>query len=106
MPWTAQSFAARHNADLSSAQATIAARIANAILRKTGDEGKAIRVANAQAEGEAKAQESSDATAQVQALQQQFTQAIQEIVKGLTANKSITMKMPDGRTATAQVAMQ
>ncbi len=60
-------------------------------------------VANAEAEGEAKAQDSSEAVAQVQALQQQFMQAIQEIVKGLTAKKNITLKMSDGRTATATV---
>jgi uncharacterized protein YdaT len=50
MPWNAQTFAARHNQDLSGPQASKAARIANAILKKTGDEGQAIRIANAQAE--------------------------------------------------------
>ena len=50
MPWNAQNFAARHNKALSPSQATKAARIANAILEKTGDEGKAIAIANSQAE--------------------------------------------------------
>jgi hypothetical protein len=58
----------------------------------------------AAAEGEA--QEASDATAQVQALHKQFMEAIQEIVKSLTAKKTINMQMPDGRSATAQVSMQ
>jgi uncharacterized protein YdaT len=49
MPWNAQQFAARHNKSLAPAQATKAARIANAILKKTGNEGQAIRIANAQA---------------------------------------------------------
>ena len=49
MPWNAQNFAARHNKALSPSQATKAARIANAILEKTGDEGKAIAIANSQA---------------------------------------------------------
>jgi hypothetical protein len=57
----------------------------------------------AAAEGETKAQEASDSAAQVNALQQQFMGAVQEIVKGLQGKKSITMKMPDGRTATAEV---
>lgn len=48
MPWTAQSFKQRHNQGLGQHQATMAAKIANAILKKTGDEGKAIRIANAQ----------------------------------------------------------
>jgi uncharacterized protein YdaT len=49
MPWDAKSFAARHNKRLSGDRAGKAARVASAILRETGDEGKAIRIANAQA---------------------------------------------------------
>jgi uncharacterized protein YdaT len=49
MPWTAQTFRARHNKRLGKKQAAKAARQANAILRETGDEGKAIRIANANA---------------------------------------------------------
>lgn len=48
MPWDAKSFA-KHNRKLTGAKAGQAARVANAILAKTGDEGKAIRIANAQA---------------------------------------------------------
>lgn len=51
MPWTPQQFASRHNHHLSGADARKAAGIANAILRRTGDEGLAIRTANARAEG-------------------------------------------------------
>jgi hypothetical protein len=60
----------------------------------------------ASAEGEEKAQAASDSTAQVQALQHQFTAAIEEIVKGLTAKKTVQMTMPDGRHASAQVTVQ
>ncbi len=45
-PWNAKSFRNKHNKSLTMAQAMEAARIANAILRDTGDESKAIRVAN------------------------------------------------------------
>lgn len=48
MPWTGSSFA-KHNRGLRGARAAKAASIANAILRDTGDEGKAIRIANARA---------------------------------------------------------
>lgn len=48
MPWTAASFA-KHNHHLKKAQRAKAAKIANAVLAKTGDEGKAIRIANAEA---------------------------------------------------------
>ena len=46
MPWTASTFRSRHNKGLSRAQASKAYRVANAILKDTGDEGKAIRIAN------------------------------------------------------------
>ena len=46
MPWTGKTFAARHNKSLSKVRAKMAARQANAILRRTGDEGMAIAVAN------------------------------------------------------------
>lgn len=49
MPWTGPEFAQRHNKSLSPAQGKQAAKVANAILQKTGDEGKAIRIANWQA---------------------------------------------------------
>ena len=49
MPWTAKTFKSRHNKSLSLAQAKQAAETANAILKETGDEAKAIRIANAQA---------------------------------------------------------
>lgn len=49
MPWSPQSFRERHNQKLGTAEATRASRIANAILAKSGDEGKAIRIANARA---------------------------------------------------------
>ena len=60
----------------------------------------------AQEEGAEKEKAAADSTAQVQALQKQFTAAIQEIVKGLTAKKTVSMKLPDGRTASAEVTMQ
>ena len=46
MPWTGKSFAKRHNRKLKGKAASRAARQANAILSKTGDEGLAIAVAN------------------------------------------------------------
>ena len=46
MPWTANSFKKRHNTRLTPSKARKAAEIANAILEETGDEGKAIRIAN------------------------------------------------------------
>jgi uncharacterized protein YdaT len=48
MPWDSASFK-KHNKKLSSVRAGKAAKQANAILEKTGDEGLAIRVANANA---------------------------------------------------------
>ena len=49
MPWNASTFKSRHNHGLTGKQAGKAAEVANAILRKTGNEGKAIRIANAMA---------------------------------------------------------
>lgn len=46
MPWSPGEFASRHNKKLKGARAARAASIANAILKDTGDEGKAIRIAN------------------------------------------------------------
>lgn len=46
MPWTGKTFKERHNHKLSSAKATKAASIADAILKRTGDEGLAIATAN------------------------------------------------------------
>jgi uncharacterized protein YdaT len=48
--WSAKSFATRHNHSLGPAQSVKAASVANAILKKTGDEGQAIRIANSVAE--------------------------------------------------------
>lgn len=45
MPWKGKTFK-KHNAKLSGSQATHAARIANAVLKNTGDEGLAIATAN------------------------------------------------------------
>lgn len=45
MPWTGKSFR-KHNKKLKGSQATHAARIANAILRHSGDEGMAVATAN------------------------------------------------------------
>lgn len=50
-PWTANQFKKRHNKKLTGGQAVKASDIANAILRKTGDEGLAIATANARAKG-------------------------------------------------------
>lgn len=49
MPWDYKSFREKHNQKLTPEQAKKAARIANAILKETGDEGRAIRIANARA---------------------------------------------------------
>ena len=49
MPWNSREFREKFNKRLSARQATTAAKTANAVLKKTGDEGKAIRIANAQA---------------------------------------------------------
>jgi|GEM_PF-977357 len=45
MPWNAKSFG-KHNKALHGKAAAKAAETANAILKETGDEGKAIRIAN------------------------------------------------------------
>lgn len=46
MPWTPSSFKTKHNKSLTPSQAKEAAKIANAVLKETGDEAKAIRIAN------------------------------------------------------------
>jgi len=46
MPWDAKGFKKKHNKKLSERQAREAARTANAVLKESGDEGKAIRIAN------------------------------------------------------------
>lgn len=51
MPWDAKSFKSKHNRKLGKPAAKKAAKIANAILKRTGDEGLAIATANARAEG-------------------------------------------------------
>lgn len=50
MPWDAKSFAP-HNHSLSPSQAVGAAKIANGVLKSTGNEGLAIATANARAKG-------------------------------------------------------
>jgi hypothetical protein len=47
VPWDADSFRKKHNKNLTDKQAARAARIANDVLEKTGDEAKAVRAANA-----------------------------------------------------------
>jgi uncharacterized protein YdaT len=47
MPWNPKQFRAKHNKSLTPAQAVNASKIANAILEDTGDDGQAIRIANA-----------------------------------------------------------
>lgn len=59
----------------------------------------------AQEEGEKK-QEASDAAGQIKAMQEQFMASIQEIVKSLTAKKTVSMTLPSGQTASAEVTMQ
>lgn len=54
MPWTAGD-AKKHIKGLSTTKAKAWAEIANAVLKKTGDEGQAVRVANAKAKGAKKA---------------------------------------------------
>jgi hypothetical protein len=51
MPWSGKSFGSRHNHSLSGAGAAKAASIANAILKDSGDEGNAIRIANSKVKG-------------------------------------------------------
>jgi uncharacterized protein YdaT len=46
MPWTGKGFKKKHNKKLSGSEASHAARIANAILKQSGDEGMAIATAN------------------------------------------------------------
>ena len=51
MPWSGKSFGAKHNHSLSGAGAAKAASIANAVLKRSGDEGMAIAVANKKVAG-------------------------------------------------------
>ncbi|MDE2106901.1 MAG: hypothetical protein KGL39_57330 [Patescibacteria group bacterium] len=51
MPWDAASFRSKHNRRLTSGGAQKAAKIANAILKRTGDERLAIATANARVRG-------------------------------------------------------
>jgi uncharacterized protein YdaT len=46
MPWDAKSFSSKHNHSFKGAAAGKAASIANAVLKRSGDEGMAIAVAN------------------------------------------------------------
>lgn len=45
-PWDAQSFA-KHNRQATKAQLRAGAKAANAVLKNTGDEGRAVRAGNA-----------------------------------------------------------
>jgi uncharacterized protein YdaT len=51
VPWSGKSFGSRHNHSLSGAGAAKAASIANAVLKRSGDEGMAIAVANKKVAG-------------------------------------------------------
>lgn len=57
MPWTAKTFAARHNHSLSPAQAGRAAKQANAMLKRGVPEGEAIATANKRAGASPKSRE-------------------------------------------------
>lgn len=46
MPWTAESFKAKHNHSLSKTQATKAAAMASAMIKRGVPEGEAIATAN------------------------------------------------------------
>lgn len=46
-PWTAKQFKDKHNKSLTPSQAKLAAEVANQVLAKTGNEGRAIREGNA-----------------------------------------------------------
>jgi len=48
MPWDKKTIR-KHNKSLSGKKAKRAAATANAVLRETGDDAKALRIANAQA---------------------------------------------------------
>lgn len=63
MPWSGKSFEKKHNHSLSGKSASKAASIANAVLRESGDEGKAIRIANWQVHRMKKAGSISDRAA-------------------------------------------
>ena len=43
MPWTPAGFKLKHDHSLSHKQSRVAAEVANQVLAKTGDEGRAIR---------------------------------------------------------------
>lgn len=58
MPWSPQSFKERHNKNLSPAQASVASRIANAMLKRGADEGVAIATANKRAKQKPKSENS------------------------------------------------
>jgi uncharacterized protein YdaT len=45
-PWTDKTFRKHHNKKLTPTRAKRADKIANAVLAETGDEAKAIRIAN------------------------------------------------------------
>jgi hypothetical protein len=96
MPWTGKSFASRHNHRLSGKSATKAASQANAILRKTGDEGMAIAVANKHAHasgGTIKKEEGMTGVAATDSSGNQVTQV--EPIKRLTVNGHVLTRQPN-----------
>jgi hypothetical protein len=96
MPWTGKSFASRHNHRLSGRSATKAAAQANAILRKTGDEGMAIAVANKHAHaggGTIKKEEGLTEVAATDSAGNQVTQV--EPIKRLTVNGHVLFRQPN-----------
>jgi len=46
MPWTKNTFQ-KHNKSATGAKGVKAAAVANAVLKRTGDDAKAIKIANA-----------------------------------------------------------
>jgi uncharacterized protein YdaT len=50
MPWNASNFKLKHNKKLTPVKAAKAAKVANAVLKDTGNEGLAVRVANTNAQ--------------------------------------------------------
>ena len=60
MPWTKSSITKKNKKlKKSPKKAAHTAKVANAILKKTGDEGKALRIANWQAKGKKKSKKTT-----------------------------------------------
>ena len=56
------------------------------------------------AEGEAEAHEESESAQSMATMHQQFIESVGQIIEALQSKKKVSMTMPDGRTATAEVA--